>query len=381
VDNTADIYSYFINKVPNVPTVSTVPSGTLQGIPQVAFPAETVQKTGTETTDLKLIPYYAWNNRGASKMMVWLPETEELARQNYYLAPDFIETVMASHTYGGEGTYGPENVDAIIDGLIPSSSSDKSIPRWTTWPQIGISQWVEFSFNRPVDVASVGIYWYDDNGGVQIPVSWDLEYYDNGSWKSFPLKSGDTYPVHKDRFDRVNSAAPIQAEKLRVNITPKSGSAIGILELQIKEASGIIRNVTASHTFEFDDVNAIIDGKYPAGSSDTSIPRWTSWEQRGVAQWVEFTLNKETDLQSFAVYWYEDTDGVKLPQSWSLEYKKNGEWTSFPVYVTDTYSTDRNKFNMVHPGEQVLTNSIRLNVQPIANKTVGILEAVIEEVK
>lgn len=36
---------------------------------------EVITAQGSDGEALKAIPYYAWNNRGASKMKVWLPET------------------------------------------------------------------------------------------------------------------------------------------------------------------------------------------------------------------------------------------------------------------------------------------------------------------
>jgi hypothetical protein len=145
VDNPADVFSYFVDNFSAGEAVSTISTGPLNGISSISLSANSIKQSGTESAELKLIPYYAWNNRGASKMMVWLPETEELAKKNYYIAPDFIEKAEASHTYQGDGSYGPENVNAIIDGLIPSGSGDKSIPRWTSHPQAGQQQQVEFT--------------------------------------------------------------------------------------------------------------------------------------------------------------------------------------------------------------------------------------------
>jgi hypothetical protein len=92
-------------------------------------------------------------------------------------------------------------------------------------------------------------------------------------------------------------------------------------------------------------------------------------------------LNKETDIQSFSVYWFQDSDGVRVPQSWNLEYRKDGAWHPFPVYITDSYATERDKFNPVHPGAPVLTKELRLNMTPDATHAAGILEVIIEEVK
>ena len=50
------------------------------------------------------------------------------------------------------------------------------------------------------------------------------------------------------------------------------------------------------------------------------------------------------------------------------------------MYVTDSYGVERDRFNMVHPGEDVCTDEIRLNIFPQRNAAVGILEVAIEKV-
>jgi DUF1680 family protein len=76
IDNKSDIFSCYVDNTQVSPTVSVISDGILTGIPHLSFPAKSVTQNITENTELKLIPYYAWNNRGASKMMVWLPENE-----------------------------------------------------------------------------------------------------------------------------------------------------------------------------------------------------------------------------------------------------------------------------------------------------------------
>ncbi|MDR0505782.1 MAG: glycoside hydrolase family 127 protein [Dysgonamonadaceae bacterium] len=235
IDNESDVFSYFVNDLSVSGSLLIPPSGILKDITQITIPARSVKKDATEAAQLTLIPYYAWHNRGASKMKVWLPETEESVRENYYIAPDFIEKVEASHTYQGDGSYGPESPNAIIDGMLPSSSSDTSIPRWTSWPQRGVNQQVTFTFNRLVNIQSFSAYWYEDSDGVKVPVSWNLEYRKDGVWHTFPLYVTDSYSNDKDKFNMVHPGEPTVAEALRLNLTPRSDKTVGILEAIIEE--------------------------------------------------------------------------------------------------------------------------------------------------
>jgi DUF1680 family protein len=74
VDNPVDIFSCYVDDIGAGSTVivGNLPDEALQ----IAFPAKSVSASGTKTVKLTLIPYYAWHNRGASGMIVWLPETK-----------------------------------------------------------------------------------------------------------------------------------------------------------------------------------------------------------------------------------------------------------------------------------------------------------------
>lgn len=142
-----------------------------------------------------------------------------------------------------------------------------------------------------------------------------------------------------------------------------------------------ISDVKATHTFDQDDVLAMVTNGYPASSFDTSIPRWTSWPQKGKEQTVELTLKRPLKLQSLSVYWYDDKGGVQVPESWTMEYKENGEWKQFPIYVTDEYRVLKDQYNMVHPGEDIMAEALRLHIVPKADAAAGILSVQIEEAK
>lgn len=74
-----------------------------------------------------------------------------------------------------------------------------------------------------------------------------------------------------------------------------------------------------------------------------------------------------------------------MPKSWNLQYYKNGGWVDFPIYVTDSFSVFKDKFNVIHPKdsekEPIITNKLRLNITPQTGYTVGILKVEIDELK
>ena len=123
---------------------------------------------------------------------------------------------------------------------------------------------------------------------------------------------------------------------------------------------------------------AIADGRQPKSSGDRSIPRWTSWPQKGTPQQVVIKLRKRQTIESVQVYWYDDKGGVQIPVSWSMDYLVDGEWRVFTPYITDRFGTYADQFNMVHPDVAIEAEALRLNMTPHEDSTVGILEVVVE---
>lgn len=144
---------------------------------------------------------------------------------------------------------------------------------------------------------------------------------------------------------------------------------------------GKFKDIEASYTHKRDHLAAVADNQIPTLSADGKFYRWTSWGQQGKDQWISVTLDKPTEIQSVSVFWADDNRGVRVPKKWSLEYEDQGEWITFPLYVTDAYNTFKDQFNMVHPGKQILTTKIRLLMKPEADKAVGVFEINIDEVK
>lgn len=101
----------------------------------------------------------------------------------------------------------------------------------------------------------------------------------------------------------------------------------------------------------------------------------------GKDQWITITLDNPTNIQSISVYWFDDGRGTKVPPEWSLEYQYQGQWKKFPLYLTDAYHVFKDQFNMVHPGNQVVADKVRILMKPQPEHAVGILEINIEEIK
>ncbi len=233
-DNEHGASFYIVNDLKQQGEVAKFDEGVMSGITNITLQASAMLDDGAEemnTVDakLKLIPYYAWNNRGNNVTMnVWFARDAETVYEGTIHTVGNIRDVTVSHTYGSDTPY------AIADGKQPKNSFDRSIPRWTSYPQLGREQTVEVTLRKEQKVESVSVYWYDDKGGVQVPVSWKMKYKSGDEWKEFKPYITDRFGVEPDQYNMVHPDKEISTKALRLKIQPKKESTVGILELIVE---------------------------------------------------------------------------------------------------------------------------------------------------
>lgn len=228
-DNAYPAYDYVIDNLRAPARVQRISEGILEGIDNITIPAEAVVDDKTVSSDLTLIPYYAWNNRGDEiSMNVWFARTPQTVIDATVKPVGNIARVSASYTNNSD------DVMAIADGKLPANSADGSILRWTSWPRKGETQQVELELKKPQTIESIMVYWYDDKGGVQVPVEWRVQYRTGGEWKDMTLYNTDQYGVQPDQFNMVHPSAPIEADAIRLIITPRPDATAGILEVVVE---------------------------------------------------------------------------------------------------------------------------------------------------
>jgi DUF1680 family protein len=123
------------------------------------------------------------------------------------------------------GHYEPPS--AVLDGLAPASSADRSIPRFV-WPGAG-SRWIEYRYSAPRAFGSVEVYWAED-AAVALPASWRVEWWDGSAWK--PVEAA--HPVEKDKFNRV-AFPPFRTNAIRLSVTAQGRRPAGILEWKVAQ--------------------------------------------------------------------------------------------------------------------------------------------------
>jgi hypothetical protein len=137
-----------------------------------------------------------------------------------------LPPVSASHCHD------TDTVEALIDGKVPRSSNDNSVPRFTWWDRRGSTEWVQHDFEKPRQVSAVEVYWFDDTGrgACRVPASWRVLYRTGDQWKA--VETEDTFTTKLDTFNRA-AFTPIEAAALRIEVQLQPGFSGGILEWRI----------------------------------------------------------------------------------------------------------------------------------------------------
>ena len=227
-DNDQPVSHYFIGDYEAKENVKVIADGILKGIPAIEIDADYATADEEAKSKLTLVPYYAWNNRGDDAMNVWFARDAATVRKSMVKLADNVRDIKASHTFIND------ELIAVVDGKRPSSSHDTSIPRWTSWSQIGREQQVEITLNKEMPIESVSVYWYNDNAGVKLPLSWRMEYRHDGKWHEFQPYVTDTFGILENQYNMVHPAAAIKADAIRLHMTPQKDACVGILEAIIE---------------------------------------------------------------------------------------------------------------------------------------------------
>lgn len=172
---------------------------------------------------LRAVPYYAWDNRQAGEMKVWLPTTPPTLP---ILGLESRAEVTMSFVSGNCQPWG------VNDGAEPKSSGEQPAALCHWWPHKGTEEWVQYTWKRPVNVAGVRVYWFDDTGRgeCRLPASWRVMYLDGKDWK--PVEAQGKYDVQLDRWCELRFA-PVHTTALRLVVQMQRGWAAGVHEWKV----------------------------------------------------------------------------------------------------------------------------------------------------
>jgi len=130
---------------------------------------------------------------------------------------------------------------------------------------------------------------------------------------------------------------------------------------------------SASHRWPPDSISALSDQAEPANSNDHSIPRFTWWDHKGTAEWIQYDFDQPTKVSAVEIYWFDDTGrgACRVPQSWKLLSRDGQQWK--PVETQDSLGVEKDRYNVVRFAP-VTTGGLRIEVQLQPNFSGGVLE-------
>jgi hypothetical protein len=197
--------------------------------------------------------------------------------------------------------------------------------------------------------------------------NWTVDHHDLlHPLEESPIKS--TEPVE------TISLIPMGAARLRITSFPVIGDGDNAHDWPAQQSTaGIAGNAKVTASFEHDDIRAMNDGIVPTSSADEGIPRFTFWDHKGTAEWVQYDFRQPAKISAVEVYWFDDTGHgeCRVPAGCTVEYKSGNNWK--PVTGASNAGTKPDTFNKI-TFTPVQTTALRLHVQLQNGMSGGILE-------
>ena len=119
---------------------------------------------------------------------------------------------------------------SAIDGITNFLASPTN--RWTSYESKTETDWLEIDFGKPVEFRRIDLAIYDDRGGVQAPLQYQIETWNGQSWEA--VANVEKAP-EKPAGSQWNSArfAPVLRAKLRILFTNAGNARSGVTEVMV----------------------------------------------------------------------------------------------------------------------------------------------------
>ena len=124
-----------------------------------------------------------------------------------------------------------DDVWHAIDGVVFRSGIPENT-RWTSYSSPNASDSYGVDFQRAVTLQGVNLVFYDDDGGVRVPSSFDLQYWTGSAWASIPDQSRHQAAPLANGPDQIDFPV-LTTSRIRV-VAPNAGGGTGwgLSELQ-----------------------------------------------------------------------------------------------------------------------------------------------------
>ena len=344
--------------------------------PAMQVVANAKVQIGDEDIDAPLVmtPYYAWDNRESGAMAIYLREDRIVFPLESYATP----------SASGVSQY--DTIEALNDGTDARWTSYQT--PLNPWVQYDFDEpvslwgcdvkWYDDNGGVQIPDGLEIVYW---NGEEFVPVTPAREYnyftknaYDSYEfdpivttkirlnikndvknvasgimeWKlqgergevdftNVPLTEvyyGDKPYATEYNVLNVTDFTPVTAQNFRILMD--GHKPVGMKEFRLQKTDGTYAEqdaaVSASYTCTTTSLDAVNDGEGWETSAENGNPKgtWSTYPNAG-EHWVQYSFDAPIEVQQAEVCWYRAwDDGVIVPDTWKIQYEKDGEWVDVP---------------------------------------------------
>ncbi|MFJ5986023.1 MGH1-like glycoside hydrolase domain-containing protein [Lentzea sp. NPDC092896] len=130
-----------------------------------------------------------------------------------------LPTARASYSYSADPpTKAIDGQDFHLD--VPGT-------RWTSYGSPNSADWLEVDLGAPTQISDLRVVFYDDGGGVRVPTTFDLQYWD-GQWRDVPGQQRTPAQPVARQVNRVLVQPALTASRVRILPRRADGGAVGI---------------------------------------------------------------------------------------------------------------------------------------------------------
>lgn len=216
--------------------------------------------------------------------------------------------------------------------------------RWTTKGRPGDTARIQVDFGTSRRVNTAKLYFLDDGDGVVPPKRYELQYWDGDAWMALPTQTR-TPDAPTGRRPNIVRFDALETSKVRAVLQSQPGAATGLSEFEVwSDADPPLANpedpgdnlaynpdstgsptVSASHTYDADEIDEINDMKTPMLAVHREN-RWTAYESPNASDWVEVDFGSPRQVQRLDLYLWGDGEGVTAPDGYTVRYWTGTEW-------------------------------------------------------
>jgi DUF1680 family protein len=170
---------------------------------------------------VQAIPYAFWDNRNPGKMAVWMPTSAPPTRDTGPEADARVSVSFESEI---------AKIAGVNDGEEPQSSGDQPGKLCHFWPHKGGTEWIQYTFDEPIRISGMSVYFFDDTGRgeCRVPAKWHAEAWAEEKWRRIDAN----YGAELDKWNSV-SFEPIRSTAFRLVLQMADGWSAGVHEWKL----------------------------------------------------------------------------------------------------------------------------------------------------